>query len=161
MTAALTFRDARPGDEPIVAEAVRGIAEAEGLLHKVLATHADYHRLLFGEGSVLCGIVAEVDGAMVGVALWHPIVMTYAGRCGLYIEDIFVDPECRGLGYGRAIFAELARLAAQRGYDRLQWSVKNDNISAVAFYERLGAEAVQGFTTLRLSGEALDALAAH
>ena len=157
----LTFREARPGDEPLVARAVRGIAEAEGLSHKVVATHADYARLMFGPDAVLRGLVAERACETIGLALWHPIVMTYAGRVGLYIEDVFVEPACRGQGCGRAIFAELARRATQGGYERLQWSVKNDNVSAVGFYERLGAEAVDGFTTLRLSGGALRSMAGH
>ncbi len=159
MSGAVRFRDAHPGDVDAVARAVRGIAEAEGLAHKVTATTDDFRRLLFAEPAMLRCVVAERDGGVVGLALWHPIVTTYGGRLGMYIEDVFVEPACRGQGIGRAVFAEMARRCVAGGYDRLQWSVKNDNLSAVAFYRRLGSETVEGFTTHRVTGGPLAALA--
>lgn len=155
----LSFRDVAPGDESLIARAVRGIAAAERLQHRVLATEADYTRLLFGTPPALHGILALETGQPVGVALWHTIVSTFSGKLGIYLEDVYVDERARGRGIGRAIFAHVARLAMDRGYERVQWWVKNSNTPAVRFYERLGAEPLTEYTVQRLSGDRLAAVA--
>ncbi len=155
----LTFRDVAPGDEALIARSVRGIAAAERLQHRVQATEADYTRLLFGTPPALHGIVALKAGQPVGIALWHTIVSTFSGRLGMYLEDVYVDEHVRGRGIGRAIFAYMARMAVDRGYERVQWWVKNSNSPAVRFYQRLGAEPLTEYTVQRLSGDRLTAMA--
>lgn len=155
----LIFRDVAPGDEAEVARAVRGIAAAERHEHRVLATEADYTRLLFGTPPALHGIVALEADRPVGVALWHTIVSTFSGKLGIYLEDVYVDEQARGRGVGRAIFAHVAQLAMDRGYERVQWWVKNSNTPAVRFYERIGAEPLTDYTVQRLSGERLARMA--
>lgn len=116
---------------------------------------------LFGTEPQVFAHVAEQDGAVVGCAVWFVTFSTWTGRHGIWLEDIFVTPTARRLGLGRALMAELASVATERGYRRLDWSVLNWNSPAQDFYRRLGGGPMQAWTQWRLDGEALDRLAAE
>jgi GNAT superfamily N-acetyltransferase len=155
----LTFRDAVPGDEGRVAWFVRALADYEKLAHEAQATEADFARALFGSPPRCHALFAERDGHAVGFALWFYNFSTFAGRHGLYVEDVFVLPEHRGAGVGKAIFRELARRAVAQGCVRMEWSVLDWNEPAVKFYGAIGARPMDEWTVQRLTGGALAALA--
>jgi GNAT superfamily N-acetyltransferase len=155
----LTLRDAVPGDEALVAGFVRALAEYERLAHEAVATEADFRRALFGTPPRAQAIIAEQDGAPVGFALWFYNFSTFAGRPGIYLEDVFVIPDARNRGIGRAIFRHLAARALDEGCARLEWSVLDWNAPSIAFYRSMGAVAMDGWTVQRLSGPALAAVA--
>jgi len=114
---------------------------------------------LFGPAPALFGYVAELDGEVVGFALWFLSFSTWRGVHGIYLEDLFVRPACRGSGLGRALLTTLARECVERGYERFEWSVLDWNAPAIGFYESLGATPVDGWTRYRLADDALAALA--
>ena len=118
-----------------------------------------FPRALFGEPRRAHALLAEIDGAAVGFAVWFYDFSTFEGCPGLFVEDVFVDPEQRGQGIGRAIFAWLARRALREGCTRMNWSVLDWNAPSIAFYRGLGAVAQDEWTVQRLSGDALAALA--
>jgi GNAT superfamily N-acetyltransferase len=113
---------------------------------------------LFGDHPAVFAHVAEHEGAVAGFALWFVNYSTWTGRHGIYLEDLYVSPELRGHGYGRALLAELARICVERGYGRLDWSVLDWNEPAIGFYESLGAVAMDEWTVHRMTGPALHAL---
>lgn len=155
----LVVRPARPEDTGAVFQLVRALAEYEKRLDSVVATEADIGRALFApNASVHCDI-AERDGEPVGFALWFLTYSTFAGRHGLYLEDLFVLPAQRGRRAGKALLAALARHAEALGCDRLSWSVLDWNADAIRFYESLGAEHVTEWLHMALKGEALRRLA--
>jgi GNAT superfamily N-acetyltransferase len=160
VTATITFRDAVPGDEGRIVWFIRALADYETLLHEAEATEADMAVALFGPTPRCHCIFVDVDGKTVGFSLWYYNFSTFVGRHGLYVEDVFVLPEHRGQGVGRAIFSELARRAVAQGCARMEWSVLNWNAPAVKFYRGLGAVAKDEWTTQRLAGDALAAVAA-
>ncbi|MBK1658901.1 GNAT family N-acetyltransferase [Paracraurococcus ruber] len=156
----LRLRDATPDDLGLVLHFVRALADYEKLLHEVLATEEDFRSLLFGTPARAEALIAEWDGAPVGFALWYHSVSTFDGRAKLYVEDVFVNPDQRGRGIGRAIFADLARRAVAQGCSRMEWSVLDWNAPSIAFYRSIGALPREGWTLQRLGGDALAALAA-
>jgi len=160
MTPAFRLRDGRPGDEALLLRFIRELADYEKLLHEVRATEADLAKLLFGPRPYAEALIVEKAGEPVGFAVWFYAVSTFDGCPSLYVEDVYVRPEHRGGGIGRAIFAELARRAVAQGCLRMDWSVLDWNEPAKNFYRRIGAEAVRGWTVQRLTGAALAALAA-
>lgn len=119
------------------------------------------HEALFGEQVSLYGLVAEVDGHVVGFAVWFRNFSTWRGRHGIYLEDLFVAPEHRGSGLGTALLAALARECVTRDYPRLEWWVLDWNAPSIAFYRSLGAVAMDEWTVFRLTGDALAQLADH
>ncbi|HEX4262390.1 MAG TPA: GNAT family N-acetyltransferase [Acetobacteraceae bacterium] len=153
------IRVATPDDVPTVLRFVRALAEYERLAHEVRATEADFRAALFGPSPRAHALLAERDGAAIGAAVWFYDFSTFEGRPGLFVEDVFVEPAHRGAGVGRAIFAWLARRALQEGCSRMNWSVLDWNAPSIAFYRGIGAVAQDGWTTQRLSGDALAALA--
>ena len=155
----LILRDAGPDDVALVLHFVRALADYEKLLHEVQATEDDFRRLLFGEPRRAAALIAEWEGAPVGFALWYYSVSTFDGRPKLYVEDVFVNPDARGRGIGRAVFADLARRALVQGCSRMEWSVLDWNAPSIAFYRSIGALPREGWTLQRLSGAALAALA--
>ncbi len=157
----LRLRDVEPGDEGLVLHFVRALAEYETLLHEVTATEEHFRRLLFGEPRRAEALVAEWEGRPVGFALWFYSVSTFDGAPKLYLEDVFVEPDHRGRGIGRAIFADLARRAIAAACCRMEWSVLDWNAPSIAFYRSIGAQPREGWTLQRLSGAALEALAAR
>ena len=158
---AFTLRDATPADVPAVCALVRALAEYEGKLAKFTAGEADFYRVLFGPRPYAQAIVAEAQGRAVGVALYHTTISTFTCSPGYFLEDIFVLPEMRGAGLGRALFAELARRLAAEGGKQIDWRVLKWNAPSIAFYQRLGAKGDPGeWDMMSLSGDALARLTA-
>jgi len=147
------------GDAPVIVQLIRELAEYERLLPEVRITIADVERDLFGSRPYAEAAVARVADEPIGFALWFHNYSTFAGRPGLYLEDLFVRPAFRGCGYGEALLRYLARLALERGCARFEWSVLDWNTPAIAFYRKLGAVALDDWTVQRVTGDALRALA--
>ena len=155
------IRFVAPADVDAVVAMVHGLAEYERASDQCHLTADQLHAALFGERPALFGHVAEAaDGAVVGLALWFLNYSTWDGVHGVYLEDLYVLPEHRGAGHGRALLAALAGVCAERGYSRLTWWVLNWNAPSIGFYRSLGAEPMDEWTTMRLSGSALSSLAA-
>ena len=154
------LRMATAEDVPTILGFVRALAVYERLEDEVLATEADFHQSLFASPARAEALLAEIDGKPVGFAVWFYNFSTFRGRHGLFLEDIFVDPAHRGAGIGRAIFRFLAGRAISQGCARMDWDVLNWNGTAIRFYRSLGAHPLDGWTRQRLSGRALEALAA-
>lgn len=152
-------RIVRPEDVPAVVGLVRELAEYERELDACLLTDVQLTAALFGPAPALFGHVAEVDGEVVGCALWFRNFSTWRGVHGIYLEDLYVRPAHRGRGLGRALLAALAAVCAERGYARLEWSVLDWNQPSIDFYRALGAAPMDDWTTFRLHGAALTALA--
>lgn len=155
----LTIRPATPSDTGLIHNFVRALAEYENLLHEVEATEADIAGSLFGPHPRLFCDIAEADGAPVGFAVWFYNYSTFTGRHGIWLEDLFVNPEARGLGAGKALLRRLAERCRDEGLTRLEWSVLDWNAPSIAFYDSLGASAKTEWITRRLSGEALERMA--
>lgn len=153
------LRNATPDDVPQVLRLVRGLAEYERLLHEVTATEADLHEALFGSAPRAYAVIAEVDGAAVGLALFYYTLNTFKLRPNIFLEDLFVDPAYRGSGIGLALMRHLAQRAVAEGCGRLEWRVLKWNQPSIDFYRRLGAERIDDWHTKQLSGDALVALA--
>jgi GNAT superfamily N-acetyltransferase len=148
-------RPIREADVPVVVELAHGLAEHEGLAHECHLTADQLREALFGPAPALFGHVAEVDGEVVGFALWFLNFSTFQGVHGIHLEDLYVRPEQRGTGVGRALLTELAEECVRRGYARLEWSVLDWNTSAIGFYKSLGAVPMDEWTLFRLTGDAL------
>ncbi|HEU0012349.1 MAG TPA: GNAT family N-acetyltransferase [Longimicrobium sp.] len=156
----LRIRAAVEGDVPLVLRFIRELAEYERLLHEVVATEERLRATLFGPRPGAEAVIAEVDGEAAGFALFFHNYSTFLAQPGIYLEDLYVRPEMRGHGVGRALLAHLAALARERGCGRLEWWVLDWNEPAIAFYRRLGAQPMSEWTVFRLTGDALDRLAA-
>ena len=156
---AATVRVATAGDVALVHGLMRGLAVYEKLEHALVSTEADLAEALFGAHPACEALVAEVDGGPVGFALYYRTYSTFVGKPGLYLEDLFVVPEARGKGAGKALLARLAAITVERGYARLEWAVLNWNDPAIGFYKSLGAVPMDEWTVYRMSGTALQALA--
>ena len=157
---AVSVRVAAPGDVALVHGLMRGLAVYEKLEHALVSTEADLSEALFGAHPAAEAIVAEIEGTPVGFALFFRTYSTFVGKPGLYLEDLFVLPEARGKGAGKALLARLAAITVERGYARLEWAVLNWNEAAIGFYKSLGAVPMDEWTVYRLTGTALQALAA-
>ncbi len=151
----LTITAATPGDVPTIAGLIKALAEYERLAHEVVADDASIHRSLFGDRPVAEAAIARVGETTVGFALFFHNYSTFLGRPGIYLEDLFVLPEYRGHGYGRALLSHLARIAVGRQCGRMEWSVLKWNTPAIGFYESLGAKPMDEWTVYRLTGDAL------
>jgi GNAT superfamily N-acetyltransferase len=149
------IRPATPDDTPIIAGLIRALAEYERLAHEVTFDEAELREHLFGERRFAEVILAEHESEVVGFALFFHNFSTFLGKPGIYLEDLFVQPEHRGAGHGRALLAALARIAVERGCGRLEWSVLDWNEPSIAFYRSLGAVPMDEWTTYRLTGEPL------
>lgn len=156
----ISLRPATREDVSVVARLIRALAEYERLSHECLADEAALEAHLFGPRPYAEVLVAEVDGAPAGFALFFHSYSTFLTKPGIYLEDLFVVPEHRGLGLGRRLLAALASLAVERGCGRLEWSVLKWNSPAIGFYERLGAVPMEEWQVYRLAGEPLAAIAA-
>lgn len=155
----LTLTAAEPGDCPIVLAFILQLADYERLADRVTATLEQLQESLFGPRPYAEVILARIAGEPVGFALFFHNYSTFRAAPGLYLEDLFVNPEHRGKGIGRALLTHLAEIAVQRGCARMEWSVLDWNEPAIGFYRRLGAEPLDDWTTFRLTGQALEALA--
>jgi GNAT superfamily N-acetyltransferase len=153
------IRTATRDDVPVIAELIRGLAQFEKLESEVVMTEDLLADGLFGERPYAEVLLAEEAGRAVGFALFFHNFSTFVGRPGIYLEDLFVLPERRGSGIGRALLIELARIAVARKCGRMEWAVLDWNRDAIGFYERLGARPNSDWTVYRLTGEALASLA--
>lgn len=154
------IRRVEPADVDAVVGMVHDLAEYEKASDQCHLTPAQLQAALFGEHPALFGHVAQADdGTVVGLALWFLNYSTWDGVHGVYLEDLYVRPEHRGGGHGRALLGALAGVCAERGYTRLQWWVLNWNAPSIGFYRSLGAEPMDEWTTMRLSGASLVSLA--
>lgn len=158
--ARIAVRPAAPADCAAIYGFIRDLAEYEKLLDQVKATEADIARDLFGPAPRVFCDIAEADGTPVGFALWFYSYSTFAGRHGIYLEDLFVREAARGLGAGKALLANLARRCVGERLARLEWAVLDWNAPSIAFYDALGAAALDDWIVRRLTGEALERLAA-
>ncbi|MDE3059653.1 MAG: GNAT family N-acetyltransferase [Pseudomonadota bacterium] len=152
-TAAFTIRRAVKGDAPQILRMIRELAEYENLTHEVVATEEGLDQTLFGPKSNAEVLLAEVAYEPVGFCLFFHNYSTFLGKPGVYIEDIFVRPDARGLGIGKALFAEVTRLGCERSCGRIEWSVLDWNRPAIEFYERMGAKHMKEWTIYRLTEE--------
>jgi GNAT superfamily N-acetyltransferase len=155
----VTIRSAIPGDLDLIFRFICDLAEYEKLRHEVRADRDALARYLFGTTPRAEVIIGEIDGHAKGFALFFHNFSTFEGRPGLYLEDLFVDPEARGSGLGRALLARLAQIAIERDCARLEWSVLDWNEPALRFYRSLGATPMDEWTVQRVDGMALTALA--
>jgi GNAT superfamily N-acetyltransferase len=155
-----TIRPAERADLPDIVRLVRALAEYERLAHEFTAAQAEFDMLLFAPDHAAEAILAEIPGQPpVGIALYYRTINTFKGRIGLFLEDLFVEPECRGFGIGRALLRHLAQLAVARNYNIIEWRVLDWNEPSIQFYERLGAVKMTDWHVRRLLGPALVALA--
>jgi GNAT superfamily N-acetyltransferase len=157
----LRLRAAGAADAELVLELIRELADFERLAHEVVADAAALRRHLFAERPAAEVLIAEVDGAPAGFALFFTSFSTFVGRPGIYLEDLFIRPAFRGRGIGRAMLARIAQTALQRGCGRFEWAVLDWNERAIGFYRRLGARPMSDWTVFRLDGEALESLASE
>lgn len=155
------IRSVTPADVRAVVALVHELAEYEREPASCTLTAAQLHAALFGPAPALFGHVAERDGEVAGCALWFLNFSTWHGVHGVHLEDLYVRPLHRGHGLGRALLARLAAICAERGYARLEWSVLDWNAPSIGFYRALGAVGMDEWTTFRLDGQTLAALAAE
>lgn len=144
-----------PDDVPAILQLIRGLAEYERLSHEVVATEAQLQQALFGARPVAEALLAFADNTPAGFALYFSNFSTFAGKAGIYLEDIFVLPAWRGHGLGRRLFTRVAQIAVERDCGRLEWSVLDWNEPALKFYRQQGAVPMSEWTVQRLSGAAL------
>ena len=156
----IIIRDAVADDIDVIQDFIRALADYERLSHEVKADRETLARYLFGPRPMAEVLIAEHQGAPVGFALFFHNFSTFEGRPGLYLEDLFVLPQARGLSAGKALLARLAQLAIERDCARLEWSVLDWNEPAIAVYRAIGARPMDEWTVQRLDGNALKALAA-
>ena len=155
--AELSFRFAVREDTPKILAFIRALAEYEQMADQVVASEELLEQQLFDQNAAEVLFALE-DGREVGFALFFHNFSTFLGRAGLYLEDLYVLPEHRGKGYGKALLRQLARIALQRGYGRMEWWCLDWNRPSIDFYLSLGAEPMSDWTVYRLSGETLEAL---
>jgi GNAT superfamily N-acetyltransferase len=156
----LSIRPAVAADLPLIAQFIRDLAEYERLAHEVRFDEAVLCDRLFGARPYAEVLIGEIDGTPQGFALFFHNFSTFEGRPGVYLEDLFVRPESRGSGLGKALLAALAHIAVERDCARLEWSVLDWNEPSIAFYKSLGARFLDEWTVMRVDGAALDSLAA-
>lgn len=153
------LRRARPGDEPGILAMIHALAVYEREPDAVENTERMLTATLFGDEPRAFAHVVERDGAIVGIAIWFLTYSTWTGTHGIWLEDLYVDEAQRGRGYGRALMAALAAECVERGYRRFEWTVLDWNEPSIGFYRSIGAEPLDEWTTQRLTGDALAALA--
>ncbi len=159
----ISIRPATPADVPLILRFVKELAEYEREPQAAVATPELIHQYLFGNGHgngpVAECVIGSIDGTPQGFALFFSNFSTWLGRSGMYLEDLYVTPSSRGSGLGKALLKHLARIATSRNCGRLEWAVLDWNEPAIGFYKSLGAIPMNEWTTFRLTGDALQALA--
>lgn len=156
---AFTIRPAVSEDVGTIANLIRELALYEKLDQHARATPDDFRRHLFGDRPFAEVLLAEIDGEAVGLALFFHTFSTFRGQPGIYLEDLFVQPEYRGQGIGKALLGSLAKIALERKCGRLEWAVLDWNESAIGFYKSLGASPLEDWITYRIADEPLAELA--
>ena len=159
MQNAFEIQPATAADVPVILRLIRELAEYERAPNDVVATEAGLREVLFGERPSAHVLIAREGEEPVGFAVYFFNFSTWLGRAGLYLEDLFVKPELRGKGYGRALLVRLAQIAQERGCGRMEWAVLNWNDPAIQFYRKLGAKPMDEWTVYRLTGDGIGALA--
>ena len=159
-TPRFSLRAAERRDADAIVALIRGLAEFEKLTHLLEVTPDKLAGHLFGPKPVIEAIVAERSGRVVAFALFFTSFSTFLAKPGLWLEDLYVEPEHRGHGIGQALLEQLARVAVARGYGRFEWSVLDWNADAIRFYERMGASVMPDWRICRIAGPALDAFGA-
>jgi len=157
----LSIRSATSADISLIGQFIRDLAEYEKLAHEVRFDEAVMAQKLFGPRPFAEVLIGEIDGTPQGFALFFHNFSTFEGRPGIYLEDLFVRPDARGSGLGKALLGKLAALAVERDCARLEWSVLDWNTPAIDFYKALGARPMDEWTVYRVDGDALMGLAAH
>ncbi len=160
MNMAFTLRASRPGDEDLILTLLAELAEYEKLSDKFKITREIIARDFIGEHAPLRVSLLHENDAPAGIATWYFTYASFAAARGIFLEDLFVRPQYRGRGYGKALLAHLAQQAMQTGATRVEWSVLDWNKPSIDFYESLGAKRLDGWFTYRLDGEALGRLGA-
>lgn len=156
---ALIIREAVPADAATILRFIRELAIYEKAEHEVAATLETVSSSIFGKGSVTRALICESGGEPIGMAVWFFNYSTWQARNGLYLEDLYVTPDARGLGAGKALLKKLAKIALDNGCGRFEWSVLDWNEPAIRVYEAIGAEPMSEWIRYRLSGETLKAFA--
>ena len=154
----LTFRNAERTDTGLILQFIKELADYEKMLDEVVADEATLEAWIFDKQKAEV-IFAMEDGKEVGFALFFHNFSTFLGRAGIYLEDLYVKPECRGKGYGKAILKKLASIAVERGCGRLEWWCLDWNKPSIDFYLSLGAEPMTDWTVYRIAGDTLKQLA--
>jgi GNAT superfamily N-acetyltransferase len=155
-----TMRAATAADVVAIHALVRDLAIYEKLEHLLVSTPEDFQRELFGPDARIECVMAKENEVAVGFALFFHNFSTFLGRKGLYLEDLFVKPECRGKGYGKALLVKLAQIAVERNCGRFEWSVLDWNTPSIEFYEAMGATVMPEWRIVRAAGSALTTMAA-
>lgn len=160
LNTSVALRPATETDVPVILELIQALAEYERMSDDCVATEAKLRASLFGPKPAAEVVLAELtDGTVAGFALFCSNYSTFLAQPGIWLEDLFVRPEHRGMGIGRTLLAHLASLAVARGCGRVEWSVLDWNTPSIGFYESLGARGLTDWTTFRLTGDAMIALA--
>lgn len=154
----ISILPATTADVPLILDLIRGLAEYENEPESATATEAQMHEALFGSRPAAECVIARLDGTAAGFALWFQNFSTWTGSPGLWLEDLFVLPQYRRFGIGKALLRHLAGVCVERGYSRFEWSVLDWNQPAIDFYRSLGAVPMDEWTNFRLTGPALEAL---
>jgi GNAT superfamily N-acetyltransferase len=157
----LNIRPATPADVPVILRFIRELAAYEREPDSAVATEADLLRDGFGPTPRFWSLIAELDGVPAGFALCFNTYSTWEGHHGIFLEDLYVPPELRGRGVGKALLVRIAQIAVEQGCGRVNWHVLDWNAPSIAVYERLGARFLSEWRIMRLSGDALTALATN
>lgn len=160
MNPTFEIKPATRADVAVILQLIRDLAEYERAPDEAIATEAGLNEVLFGAAPAAHVLIARERDAAIGFAVYFFNFSTWLGRPGLYLEDLFVKPEHRGKGYGRALLIALAKVAQQRGCGRMEWAVLDWNDPAIQFYRKLGAKPMDEWTVFRLTGDGIRALAA-
>lgn len=156
----MRIRRAEVDDLPVIHQLIRELAHYERALEMARATPEQLHESFFSDApGVFCDIVESDEGEVAGFAVWLLNYSTWTGTHGIFLEDLFIRPEFRGRGYGKAVLVHLAQECVAKDYHRLKWSVLDWNQPSIDFYRSLGAEAMDEWTEFRLTGDALSNLA--
>lgn len=154
----MKIRPARSNESSIILQLIKDLAQYEKAPNEVEASEKEIIKTVFAENpKVFCDFV-EVDGDVAGMAIWFLNYSTWQAKHGIYLEDLYIKPEFRGKGYGKALLKHLAQVCNEKGYGRLQWWVLDWNSPAIEFYRSLGAQAMDEWTVYRTSGQALKEL---
>lgn len=155
----IEIREARVDDSALILRFINELAVYEKEPCAVVATEDDIRKSIFGTDSTVDAVICLINGEPIGFAVYFYNYSTWMGRNGMYLEDLYVSPEYRKVGAGKAILKHLARIAVAKGCGRFEWSVLNWNMPAIEFYQSIGAKPMDEWTVYRLSGKALEALA--
>ena len=159
MSKPFRYRETEEKDVPLILEFIKGIAAYENMSDEMMATEELLMENLFVHKNAEVIFALDENDKEVGFALFFQNFSTFTGKCGLYLEDLFVWPDCRGKGYGQGLIAQLARITKERGCARMEWCCLDWNKPSIDFYLGIGAKYMNGWSTYRLAGDTLDAVA--